>query len=292
MGVPGELHIGGDGVARGYLNLPQHSAERFIADPFSLQPGARLYRSGDLGKWRADGTIEFAGRNDFQLKIRGYRIEPGEIETRLAACAGVREALVLAREDSPGDKRLVAYLTLAVGVDVAGFDVAGVRDALRAQLPSYMLPSAFVVLERWPLNANGKVDRHALPDPASVTAPATAAVPLSAEQEVLAQLWRPLLRLARVAPDDSFFDIGGNSLLATRLVARIGQHYAIDFPLRAVFDSPRLAQMADAVALQLASQHADALDELLKQLDNLSDEQASAQLQHAPAPAGSSPILG
>ncbi|MNL99869.1 Linear gramicidin synthase subunit B [compost metagenome] len=292
VGVPGELHIGGDGVARGYLNLPQHSAERFIADPFSLQPGARLYRSGDLGKWRADGTIEFAGRNDFQLKIRGYRIEPGEIETRLAACAGVREALVLAREDSPGDKRLVAYLTLAVGVDVAGFDVAGVREALRAQLPAYMLPSAFVVLERWPLNANGKVDRHALPDPAGVTAPATAAVPLSAEQEVLAQLWRPLLRLASVAPDDSFFDIGGNSLLATRLVARIGQHYAIDFPLRAVFDSPRLAQMADAVALQLASQHADALDELLKQLDNLSDEQASAQLQHAPAPAGSSPILG
>ena len=287
VGVPGELHIGGDGVARGYLNLPQHSAERFIADPFSPRPGARLYRSGDLGKWRADGSIEFAGRNDFQLKIRGYRIEPGEIETRLAACDGVREALVLAREDSPGDKRLVAYLTAG-----AGFDVACAREALRAQLPAYMLPSAFVVLERWPLNANGKVDRRALPDPAEVAAPAAAGVPLSAEQEVLAQLWRPLLRLAGVGPGDSFFDVGGNSLLATRLVARIGQHYAIDFPLRAVFDAPRLAQMADAISLQLASQHADALDELLKQLDNLSDEQASAQLQHAPAPVGGSPILG
>ena len=287
VGVPGELHIGGDGVARGYLNLPRHSAERFIADPFSQQPGARLYRSGDLGKWRADGSIEFAGRNDFQVKIRGYRIEPGEIETRLAACAGVREALVLAREDSPGDKRLVAYLTAE-----DGFEVAAAREALRAQLPAYMLPSAFVVLERWPLNANGKVDRHALPDPADVAAPAAAAAPLSAEQEVLAQLWRPLLRLASVGPEDSFFDVGGNSLLATRLVARIGQHYAIDFPLRAVFDAPRLAQMADAIALQLASQHADALDELLKQLDNLSDEQASAQLQHAPAPVGGSPILG
>ena len=286
VGVPGEIHIGGDGVARGYLNLPQHSAERFIADPFSAQPGARLYRSGDLGKWRADGSIEFAGRNDFQVKIRGYRIEPGEIETRLAACAGVREALVLAREDSPGDKRLVAYLTAA-----DGFDVAAAREALRAQLPAYMLPAAFVVLPRWPLNANGKVDRHALPDPADVAVD-TPAAPLSAEQETLAQLWRPLLRLAGVGPGDSFFDVGGNSLLATRLVARIGQHYAIDFPLRAVFDAPRLAQMADVIALQLASQHADALDELLKQLDNLSDEQASAQLQHAPAPVGDSPILG
>ena len=286
VGVPGEIHIGGDGVARGYLNLPQHSAERFIADPFSAQPGARLYRSGDLGKWRADGTIEFAGRNDFQVKIRGYRIEPGEIEARLAACAGVREALVLAREDSPGDKRLVAYLTAA-----DGFDVAAAREALRAQLPAYMLLAAFVVLPRWPLNANGKVDRHALPDPADVAVD-TPAAPLSAEQETLAQLWRPLLRLAGVGPGDSFFDVGGNSLLATRLVARIGQHYAIDFPLRAVFDAPRLAHMADAIALQLASQHADALDELLKQLDNLSDEQASAQLQHAPAPVGDSPILG
>ncbi|MEG2029038.1 MAG: amino acid adenylation domain-containing protein [Janthinobacterium sp.] len=285
VGVAGELHIGGDGVARGYLNLPRHSAERFIADPFSGVPGARLYRSGDLGKWRADGTIEFAGRNDFQVKIRGYRIEPGEIETRLAACAGVREALVLAREDSPGDKRLVAYLTAA-----ADFDVTAAREALRAQLPAYMLPAAFVVLARWPLNANGKVDRQALPDPAMAAAPAAA--PLSAEQETLARLWRPLLRGASVQAQDSFFDIGGNSLLATRLVARIGQHYGIDFPLRAIFDAPCLAPMADAIALQLASQHAEALDELLKQLDNLSDEQASAQLQHAPAPVGDSPILG
>jgi amino acid adenylation domain-containing protein len=269
VGVAGEIHIGGDGVTRGYLNQAAMTAERFIADPFG---GDRLYRSGDLGRWREDGSIEFMGRNDFQVKIRGFRIEPGEIEAKLAACAGVREALVLAREEQPGEKTLVAYL---VGGSI---EVAALRRELRAALPAYMQPDAYVVLERFPLTPNGKVDRRALPAPAAIGREDLPQVPLTADEETLAQIWRGLLRRQDIGPDDSFFDLGGNSLMATRLVSRIEQHYGIDYPLRTVFEAPQLAQMAMRIAVDNAGQHDDTLEELLFKLEQLSDEQASAQL--------------
>ena len=278
LGVVGEIHIGGDGVARGYLNQPAMSAERFIADPFS---GGRLYRSGDLGRWLADGSIEFMGRNDFQVKIRGYRIELGEIEARLAECPGVREALVLAGDNQAGEKSLAAYLIAA-----ADIDVAAVRSRLKSALPAYMQPSAYVVLERFPLTANGKVDRRALPAP-DLAAPRTQAPEaLIAGEENLAQIWRDLLRLAHIGRRDSFFDLGGNSLMATRLVSRIEQRYGIDFPLRAVFEGPQLDQMTARIAVEGGGWKQDALADLLSQIENLSDEQASRQLDAVCPPLG------
>ncbi|MFJ5476758.1 AMP-binding protein, partial [Pectobacterium carotovorum] len=160
LGVAGELYIGGAGVARGYLHRPDLSAERFITDPFSGTADARLYKTGDLGRWLPDGNIEYLGRNDFQIKVRGFRIEPGEIEARLLQCHGVQEALVIAREDSPGDTRLVAYLIAQPG---ATLEPADLRQQLSQHLVEYMVPSAFVTLDAFPLTPNGKLDRKALP---------------------------------------------------------------------------------------------------------------------------------
>ena len=295
IGVAGEICIGGDGVARGYLNQPALSAQRFVADPFSAVEGARMYRSGDLGRWRADGNLEFIGRNDEQLKLRGFRIEPGEIEAALAAQPGVREALVLLREDSPGERRLVGYVSAADGADL---DLAALRQALKAALPAYMLPSALVRLARLPLTTNGKVDRRALPPPdlaaqsdqaAGQTDTTAPAVALSAEEAELADLWRALLRQPRLAAADNFFDLGGHSLLAVRLVARIEQHYGIEFPLDAVFEAPTLNQMAARVAILRAGCQPAALDHLLRELEELSDEQASERLDDGRPAAGASP---
>ncbi|WP_350307713.1 AMP-binding protein, partial [Photorhabdus viridis] len=196
IGVTGELYIGGAGVARGYLNRPALTAERFIPDPFSRAPDARLYKTGDLGRWLSDGCIEYLGRNDFQVKLRGFRIELGEIETRLTQCPGVQEAAVIAREDIPGDKRLVAYVRPQSDVALAPADL---RQQLGQHLADYMLPSAFVMLAALPLTPNGKLDRRALPAPEQSAIVSRDYTPPQGEIETgLAQIWQDLLGLARV----------------------------------------------------------------------------------------------
>ncbi|MFJ2031590.1 amino acid adenylation domain-containing protein [Streptosporangium sp. NPDC087985] len=219
IGVPGELHIGGVGVARGYHRRPALTAERFVPDPFGAVPGARLYRTGDLARRRRDGNLEFLGRIDHQVKLRGLRIELGEIETALRDREDVTEAVVVVREDIPGDKRLVAYLTTPGGADV---DLAELRLALKQGLPDYMVPTAFVTLDTLPLSPNGKLDRAALPAP-QATRDATAELvePETATERMLAGIWTEVLGLEQIGVHDDFFDSGGHSLLATQVVARI-----------------------------------------------------------------------
>ncbi|MEN3033071.1 non-ribosomal peptide synthetase, partial [Chromobacterium amazonense] len=244
LGVAGEIHIAGAGVARGYLNRPELTAERFLANPFSTDPDARLYKTGDLGRWLPDGNLEYLGRNDFQVKIRGFRIELGEIEARLAQCDGVREAVVIAREDVPGDKRLVAYLLAEPGIELVP---AQLRQQLAQRLAEYMLPSAFVTLDTFPLTPNGKLDRQALPAPDQTSVVARGyAAPIGEVEEVLAEIWQDLLGLERVGRWDHFFELGGHSLIIVSLIERLR---SLGWPLevRTVFASPVLAEMAQAI---------------------------------------------
>ena len=257
LGVVGEIHIGGGGVARGYLFRPELSAERFIADPFADTPGARMYRTGDLGRWRADGAIDFVGRNDFQVKLRGFRIELGEIEARLASHALVGEAVVVARRDGQAGMALVAYYT---GTAAAGA-AALLRAHLARELPDYMLPAAYVHLAALPLTPNGKVDRQALPAPdAAAHAARVYAAPAGAFETALASLWCELLTLDRVGRDDHFFELGGHSLLAVTLVARLRQRLGVEVGLAEVFDAPVLR----ALALRLAQAGAASMPALTR----------------------------
>jgi hypothetical protein len=213
-GVAGELHIGGAQVARGYLNRPELTAERFVPDPFDATPGARLYKTGDLARRRADGRIEFLGRNDHQVKIRGFRIEPGEIEARLMQCDGVAEAMVVVREDRPGDKRLVAYLRADADAELS---VPRLRAELCASLAEHMVPAAYVVLPAFPLTPNGKVDRAALPAPQQRTDAREFVLPRSATEKRLCAIWSDLLQVERIGVHDNFFECGGHSLLLVQL---------------------------------------------------------------------------
>jgi amino acid adenylation domain-containing protein len=239
IGVAGELYIGGAGVGRGYLNRPELTAERFIADPFAKQPGARMYRTGDLGRWQADGNIEVRGRNDFQVKIRGFRIELGELEARLAEHEDVREAAVIAREDSPGDKRLVAYYT---GGELGAEQL---RQHLTGKLPEYMVPAAYVKLEALPLTPNGKLDRAALPAPeGDAYATRGYEAPQGEVEQKLAEIWADLLKLERVGRNDNFFELGGHSLLAVQLLARLRQALNAEVPLSMLFAYPTIQALA------------------------------------------------
>ncbi|CAI8806397.1 arthrofactin-type cyclic lipopeptide synthetase C [Pseudomonas sp. IT-232MI5] len=247
IGVMGELYVGGAGVARGYLNRADLSAERFLHDPFSSVPNARMYRSGDLARWRADGTIEYLGRNDDQVKIRGVRIELGEIETRLNQLPGIQEAVLLAREDEPGQPRLVAYFTEQSQVEPLA--VAELRAHLLTQLPDYMVPVAFVRLDALPLTANGKVDRKALPKPeraALFTREYEA--PHNELESALAQIWAQVLQVERVGRQDHFFELGGHSLLAMRMVSQVRQRLGVELALGDLFANAELAAVAEAVA--------------------------------------------
>ncbi|WP_420124783.1 AMP-binding enzyme, partial [Longimicrobium sp.] len=212
-GVPGELLIGGPGVTRGYLGRAGLTAERFVPDPFSTQPGARLYRTGDRARWTAAGVLEYLGRTDAQVKVRGFRIEPGEIETVLRACPGVAECAVVAREAAAGDTRLVAYVVGTAEVDA-------LRATLRAGLPDYMVPGAFVALDALPLTPNGKLDRRALPAPEYAGA-AASLPPRNELERAVAGVWRDVLGVAEVGASDNFFDLGGSSLLLNRVFIRL-----------------------------------------------------------------------
>jgi amino acid adenylation domain-containing protein len=250
-GTAGELYIAGVGVAREYLHLPDLSAKRFIRDPFSSDPASRMYRTGDLACWNADGTLQFLGRRDHQVKIRGLRIELGEIEARLVEHPSVHEAVVLAREDHPGDKRLVAYITPAEsngnGAGTAAMDVQALRSHLSSRLPEHMVPAAYVTLEKLPLTRNGKVDRKALPPPddgAYVTHEYEE--PIGEVENTVARIWAEVLKLERVGRNDNFFELGGHSLLAVSVIERM-RAVGLSVDVRALFVSPTLKGLAEAV---------------------------------------------
>ena len=219
VGVTGELYIGGDGLARGYLNRPELTAEKFVADPFRTGE-ARMYRTGDLARYRADGNIECLGRIDHQVKIRGYRIELGEIEAALKEQPEIKQAVVIAREDRPGDKRLVAYLVATASTVPTTLEL---RTRLKRQLPDYMVPTAYVFLDQIPISSNGKIDRKALPLPAETqTLQAdTYIAPRNHLEKMLVGIWAEVLGVQQVGLDDDFFDLGGHSLVGVRLLAKI-----------------------------------------------------------------------
>lgn len=246
VGVAGELYIGGDGLARGYLHRPDLTAERFVPDPFSATPEARMYRTGDMVAYRPDGHLAFLGRVDHQVKIRGFRIELGEIEARLREYGGVNEVVVLAREDTPGDKRLVAYVQMR---GAATLDAEALRAFLQQWLPEYMLPSVFVTIDQFPLTPNGKIDRRALPPPAVGRGGAgpNYVAPRSPVEERLAAIWGDVLGIEPVGVQDNFFVLGGHSLLATRVVARVRDVFGVDMPLRRLFEAPTVAGLSDYV---------------------------------------------
>jgi amino acid adenylation domain-containing protein len=244
IGVVGEMYIGGDGLARGYHGRPELTAEKFLPDPFRAQAGARMYRTGDLARYRADGNIECLGRTDHQVKIRGYRIELGEIETVIARHPAVRQVVVMAREDAPGDKRLVAYL---VAENPPPDLVDQLRVLLRAALPEYMVPSHFVGLNAFPLTPNGKVDRKALPAPDAQPTTARSRGPRTTTEECLLGIWRGLLKRYGIGIDDNFFDIGGHSLLTVALVSEVKKQMGVTLSLAQALRSPTIAGLAESI---------------------------------------------
>src|SRR5215831_10713888 len=252
VGVAGELYIGGAGVARGYLNRRELTAERFMGDRFVEEGGERMYRTGDLGRWRNDGNIEFLGRNDFQVKIRGFRIELGEIEARLREYAGVEQVVVMARDDVPGEQRLVAYYTTAktergrhgeLGDEEEVVGAEQLRSHLSDKLPEYMVPAAYVRLKSMPLTPNGKLDRRALPEPERVSGEGYRE-PRTPEEEILCGLFAEVLGLERVGLDDDFFALGGHSLLAVSLVSRVRAVLRVELDLGVLFESPSVGQLS------------------------------------------------
>lgn len=247
LGVSGEIYIGGDGVARGYINKPELTNERFIDDPFSHQAEARLYKTGDLARYLPNGDIEFLGRIDDQVKIRGFRIELREIEALLNQHPNLREAKVIVREDIAGDKKLVAYIILTSNQNSSSEISHQLREYLKLNLPDYMIPSAFVVLESFPLTTNGKIDYRAFPG-ANFSFPQIKYVrPRTPTEEIIANIWSRVLKVENIGIDDNFFELGGHSLLATQVISRIRQSFNLEIPLRLLFECPTIAQLSSQI---------------------------------------------
>jgi acyl carrier protein len=240
------LHIGGSCLARGYLNHPDLTAERFIPDPFSGEAGARLYKTGDLARFLPDGDVEFCGRADDQVKIRGFRVEPAEIESTLSEHSGVRDCVVVARADQPQSMRLIAYVVPRPGSPPAASDL---RDFLASRLPNYMVPSVFVMLDALPRTPHGKLDRRALPeiDYAGLGGRTPWVEPRDPVEKTLAGIWAQLLRLERVGVQDNFFDFGGDSLLAMQFISRVSGAFPVEIPLHDFFETPTIAELAEVI---------------------------------------------
>jgi amino acid adenylation domain-containing protein len=272
VGVPGDLYIAGDCLAEGYWNRDELTAERFVPDPFV--PGERMYKTGDLARYWADGTMEFLGRNDFQVKIRGYRIELGEIESALQSCAGVRDAVVVARGEAGSERILVAYW------QGDAIEVSTLRSQLQSRLPEYMLPSAYVHVDQWPLTPNGKLDRAALPAPeGDAHARQAYEVPEGEVEQALSQLWTELLGVERVGRHDHFFALGGHSLLLVQLSLRMREMFAIELTIDLLMRSPVLKAMAEAVVeMQFQTYMGSDAQALSDSLDGLSRDELLALL--------------
>ena len=268
-GVPGELCVAGDGLARGYWNRPALTAEKFIANPFGSRLGARLYKTGDLARYLPDANIEFLGRTDHQVKIRGFRIEPGEIESVLVQNPAVSASVVVARQDGTGDKRLVAYVAAR---PAASLSSSGLRDFLKGKLPEHMVPSAFVLLEKLPLTPNGKVDRKQLPAPDAGRPELDQAwaAPSTTVEEALAKIWRAVLGLDRVGVHHNFFELGGHSLLVTQVLTRVREAFNVELSLRRFFEAPTIAELAVAIE-----------EKLVQEIQELSDEEAARLAEDA-----------
>ena len=279
VGVPGQLYIGGDGLARGYLNRAELTAASFIPNPFSKEPGKRLYRTGDLARYLPDGSIEYLGRMDHQVKLRGFRIELGEIEAVLGEHSQVSQSVVLAREDVPGDKQLAAYIVLEPGAAATANEL---RTFLKAKLPEYMVPSTLVFLEAMPLTPNGKLDRKAFPEPdrSHSGVADNFAAPRTLVEEMIAGIWAEVLKLDKFSIHDNFFDLGGHSLKATQVISRVRETFRMDLPLRVLFEAPTVAELAFRVEQSFAD--AGELEELAREVaevDSLSDEEIERVLE-------------
>jgi acyl carrier protein len=263
VGVPGELHIGGDGLARGYHERPELTAEKFVPDRFGSAPGGRLYRTGDLVRTREGGTLEFLGRIDHQVKLRGFRIELGEIEEVLGQHPEVSNAVAIVREDTPGDRRLVAYVVPSGNAQPS---LDELRRLAKAKLPPFMVPSAIVVLDSLPVSANRKLDRTTLPAPdgARPELERAFAPPSTPVEELLASIWREVLSIEQVGIDDDFFDLGGHSLLAVTMLSRVQDEFGIELALGVIFARPTIRDLADPVTAELLGDVSeDDLDELI-----------------------------
>ena len=246
-GVVGELYLAGVGLARGYLGQAGLSSERFVANSFG-PAGSRMYRTGDLVRWNADGQLEYIGRADFQVKVRGFRIELGEVEAVLKSHPDVGQAVAIVREDSPGDQRIVAYVVLTTDAGSDATEIATSQmDLLQTKLPEYMVPSIIVSLPELPLAPSGKLDRKALPKPGYKAVPLGRA-PRNRREEILCGLFCELLGIEHVGIDDNFFTLGGHSLLATRLISRIRAELNVDIPIRTIFRTPTVAEIATIVS--------------------------------------------
>jgi acyl carrier protein len=266
IGVPGEVYIGGPGLARGYFNRPELTAEKFIPDPFSHEPGARLYRAGDLARYGPSGNIEFLGRVDDQVKIHGYRIELGDIKAVLDQHRSICESLVTVYEGL-GAKAVAAYVVFNEGAEVT---IADLRGHIKKRLPEYMIPSAFVTLDSLPRLPNGKINRKALPAPdkTALEAKTVYEPPTTPFEKEMAEIWARLLGVEQIGTRDSFFDLGGHSLLATQLVARVYDVFQVSIPLRSIFEKPTIVELALIIE-----------EELIREIAQYTEEEAASLLK-------------